>query len=102
MLAPDIHGPFDASQEFTFSLLDNLENAREVQTTGGVGISPTETALQFYGSRHMMIGDCRLPTGLRGEEFENCMMRRFRLVGRKDMAGLREHHELCAGNTLRD
>src|SRR5712692_2995854 len=52
MLAPDVHGPFDAAQEFTFSLLDNLEDSREVQTTSGVGIGPTKTALEFYGSRH--------------------------------------------------
>src|SRR5713226_762138 len=52
MLAPNIHRPFDAAQEFTFRLLDNLEDAREVQTSRCVGIGPTKTALEFYGSRH--------------------------------------------------
>ena len=52
MLAPDIHRPFESAQEFAFCLLDNLEDAREVQTTGGVGIGPTETALELYGRRH--------------------------------------------------
>jgi hypothetical protein len=52
MLAPEIHRPFDAAQEFAFCFLDNLEDAREVQTTSGIGISPTKTALQFYGCRH--------------------------------------------------
>src|SRR5712664_3670994 len=52
MLAPDIHGPFESAQQFALSLLDNLEDAREVQTPRCVGISPTKTALEFYGSRH--------------------------------------------------
>jgi hypothetical protein len=52
ILAPDIHRPFDAAQKFAFCLLDNLEDAREVQTPSRVGIGPTKTALELYDSRN--------------------------------------------------
>src|SRR5713226_4083770 len=83
MLAPDIHGPFDAAQEFTFSLLDNFENAREVQATSGVGIGPTQTALEFYGSRHKVRG-----TTLVGEEGLT-----LQFTDRSARRGIRELHD---------
>src|ERR1700682_1358743 len=41
-------------------------------------------------------------TGLRGEEFQNCLPRHFCLVSCKDVAGVREQHELRPGNTIYD
>jgi hypothetical protein len=49
--APDIHRPFDATQQFALSLFDDLKDAREVQTTGGICVSPTQTAVEFDESR---------------------------------------------------
>src|SRR5713226_8118697 len=45
ILASDIHRPFDAPQQFALSLFDDLKDAREVQTPGGICVSPTQTAL---------------------------------------------------------
>jgi hypothetical protein len=48
--APDIHRPFDAAQQFALSLFDDLKDAREVQAPGGICVSPTQPAVEFYGS----------------------------------------------------
>jgi hypothetical protein len=63
--APDIHRPFDATQQFALGLFDDLKDAREVQTPGGICVSPTQTAVEFYESSHVFgffVGEeaCRL------------------------------------------
>src|SRR5579863_3411836 len=43
-----------------------------------------------------------LAARLRSQEFKNSPVRGFRLIGRKQMAGAIEQHELCARNARRD
>ena len=40
--------------------------------------------------------------GLRHEKFQNGVVHRFWLVRTENVAGVRDHHEFCAGNTFRD
>jgi hypothetical protein len=49
-----IHRPVNTTHEFTFGLLDEFEDARKVETPGGVRVSPTQTSLEFYGCSHLM------------------------------------------------
>src|SRR2546428_5755429 len=56
--APDIHRPFDATQQFALSLFNDLKDPREVQTPGGICVSPAKTAVQFYESRSHAFSFC--------------------------------------------
>ena len=46
--APRVVRPAEAAQQVALGLLDDLEDAREVEAPGGVRVGPAEAALELY------------------------------------------------------
>ncbi len=49
-----VHRPFNGAHEFALGFLHQLEDARKVQSSSRIGISPTQSSLEFYGSWHLV------------------------------------------------